>query len=113
MGDSAGTAVPIIGAGLSGLFAAVELARHGVRARVIEREPRPHHPDLASLSRRWQGIVDVSPGSGDPRLVGLAGEGAVLIRPDGYIGFRAVPADRAGLSALDGHLRSYLVPEPA
>ena len=32
----------IIGAGPSGLFAAVELARQGVRARVVEREPGPH-----------------------------------------------------------------------
>jgi len=69
--------------------------------------------ELATLSRRWQGIVDVSQGTGDPRRVGLAREGAVLIRPDGYIGFRAVPADRAGISALDGHLSSYLVPESA
>jgi 6-methylpretetramide 4-monooxygenase / 4-hydroxy-6-methylpretetramide 12a-monooxygenase len=38
----ASTEVVIIGAGPSGLFAAVELARHGVRARVVEREPGPH-----------------------------------------------------------------------
>ena len=38
----ASTEVLIIGAGPSGLFAAVELARHGVRARVVEREPGPH-----------------------------------------------------------------------
>ncbi len=36
--------------------------------------------------------------------------GAVLIRPDGYVGFRAVPAGEAGLRALDVHLSSYLVP---
>jgi hypothetical protein len=34
----------------------------------------------------------------------------VLVRPDGFIAFRAVPADRAGLRALDAHLDSYLVP---
>ena len=34
--------VLIIGAGPSGLFAAAELARHGVEARLIERELRPH-----------------------------------------------------------------------
>src|ERR1700728_5312293 len=37
-----GTDVLIIGAGPSGLFAAVELARHGVQARIVEREPGPH-----------------------------------------------------------------------
>ena len=34
--------VLIIGAGPSGLFAAAELARHGVQARLIERDMRPH-----------------------------------------------------------------------
>jgi 6-methylpretetramide 4-monooxygenase / 4-hydroxy-6-methylpretetramide 12a-monooxygenase len=38
----ASTEVLIIGAGPSGLFAAVELARHGVQARVVERERGPH-----------------------------------------------------------------------
>jgi 6-methylpretetramide 4-monooxygenase / 4-hydroxy-6-methylpretetramide 12a-monooxygenase len=32
----------IIGAGPSGLFAAAELARHGVDVRLIEREVRSH-----------------------------------------------------------------------
>src|SRR5262245_37689929 len=34
--------VLIIGAGPSGLFAAAELARHGVPARLVERGVRPH-----------------------------------------------------------------------
>jgi 2-polyprenyl-6-methoxyphenol hydroxylase-like FAD-dependent oxidoreductase len=40
--EAAGTEVLVIGAGPSGLFAAIELARRGVRVRVIEREPGPH-----------------------------------------------------------------------
>ena len=74
-------------------------------------------PGLDRLRRRWAGVLTVTEGTGDPRRAGLtvqaAGEvggGAVLIRPDGYVGFRAVPADHAGLSALDAHLDSYLVP---
>jgi 6-methylpretetramide 4-monooxygenase / 4-hydroxy-6-methylpretetramide 12a-monooxygenase len=67
--------------------------------------------DVTYLGRRWDGIVDVVVGRGDPRRAGLAGEGAILIRPDGYIGFRAVPADEAGLRAVDAHLNSYLVPQ--
>jgi FAD binding domain len=40
--------VLIIGAGPSGLFAAAELARHGVGARLIEREVRPHREARAT-----------------------------------------------------------------
>lgn len=70
-------------------------------------------PDLDRLRRRWAGVLTVTEGRGDPRRAGLAAEGAVLIRPDGYLGFRAAPADSAGLSALDAHLDSYLIPAAA
>ena len=40
--------VLIIGAGPSGLFAAAELARHGVQARLIEREVQPHREARAT-----------------------------------------------------------------
>ena len=40
--------VVIIGAGPSGLFAAAELARHGVNARLIERDLRPHREARAT-----------------------------------------------------------------
>ncbi len=69
--------------------------------------------ELAWLRRRWQGIVDVDPGSGDPPNAGLAADGTVLIRPDGYIGFLTTSADHAALSALDDHLNGYLVPGAA
>ncbi len=72
----------------------------------------PQDGNVTRLRRRWSGIVDVIQAPGDPRRAGLAAEGAILVRPDGYIGFRAVPADHAGLSALDSHLNSYLVPPP-
>ena len=48
MGDPAEAAVVVVGAGPSGLFAAIELARHGVQARVVEREPHPHHQARAT-----------------------------------------------------------------
>src|ERR671913_1130951 len=38
-----------MGAGPSGMFATAELARHGVRARLIEREARPHHEARATV----------------------------------------------------------------
>ncbi len=40
--------VLIIGAGPSGLFAAAELARHGVQARLVEQEVRPHREARAT-----------------------------------------------------------------
>lgn len=40
--------VLIIGAGPSGVFAAAELARHGVAARIVEREVRPHREARAT-----------------------------------------------------------------
>src|SRR5262249_18634416 len=40
--------VLVVGAGPSGLFAAAELARHGVNARLIERDVRPHRQARAT-----------------------------------------------------------------
>jgi NADPH-dependent 2,4-dienoyl-CoA reductase/sulfur reductase-like enzyme len=56
MGMPASIEVLIIGAGPSGLFAAVELARQGVRARVVEREPaRTRRPVPPRYNReRWR-----------------------------------------------------------
>ena len=67
---------------------------------------------IARLRRRWQGLVETSHATGDPRRAGLATGGAVLVRPDGHIGFRT-PASSAGLRELDSHLNSYLVPANA
>jgi 4,5-epoxidase len=74
--------------------------------------------EVAPLARRWRDVLDVLPGQGDPARAGLGQRGeadhaaprAVLVRPDGFIGFRAAPADAAGLRALDAHLDSYVVP---
>ena len=72
--------------------------------------------EVAALDRfrgRWDGLVSVQDGTGaglDAARAGVRDGGAVLVRPDGFIGFRAVPADTAGMNALDRHLASYLVP---
>jgi 2-polyprenyl-6-methoxyphenol hydroxylase-like FAD-dependent oxidoreductase len=60
------------------------------------------------LHRRWRGLVDIVRGTSAPP----ASSGALLVRPDGHVGFRATPADAAGLAALDTFLDSYLVPAP-
>jgi hypothetical protein len=67
---------------------------------------------IERLRRRWRGLVEISDAAADPGRAGLAAGGAVLVRPDGHIGFRS-PADSAGLGALDAHLDSYLIPASA
>jgi 6-methylpretetramide 4-monooxygenase / 4-hydroxy-6-methylpretetramide 12a-monooxygenase len=67
---------------------------------------------VMGLRRRWQGLAEISHATGDPRRAGLAAGGAVLVRPDGHIGFRTA-AGPAGLGALDSHLASYLIPANA
>lgn len=53
--------------------------------------------------------MEVVRSSDGPQLAGLSGSGAVLVRPDGHIGFRAKSVDLAGLEAIDAHLDSYLI----
>ena len=65
---------------------------------------------VARIGDRWKKVVDVVRATSQPERAGLRSEGAVLVRPDGFIAFRAVPADADGLAALDSHLESYLVP---
>jgi hypothetical protein len=66
--------------------------------------------NLARFRDRWGDLVQVVRRPADAGESGTKGPGAVLIRPDGYVGFRATPADEAGLDALDAHLCSYLIP---
>jgi hypothetical protein len=49
----------------------------------------------------------------DPARVGVLAGGVVMMRPDGHIGFRHPSAQADALAALDRHLSSYLIPEPA
>jgi 2-polyprenyl-6-methoxyphenol hydroxylase-like FAD-dependent oxidoreductase len=49
--------VLIIGAGPSGLFAAAELARHGVAARLVERDAQPHREARATAIQ--PGTLDI------------------------------------------------------
>ena len=67
-------------------------------------------PAMAEIASKWQDLVDITPSTADGQQAGLPASTAILVRPDGYIGFRAVPAGEAGLRALDAHLDSYLVP---
>ena len=70
-------------------------------------------PGLDRMGARWDGLVTIVDGSAegfDAAAAGAPGGGAVLVRPDGFIGFRAAPADAKTMAALDAHLASYLIP---
>jgi hypothetical protein len=41
---------------------------------------------------------------------GVPEGGAVLARPDGFVGLRVGQTDSAGMAALDDHLTRYLIP---
>jgi 2-polyprenyl-6-methoxyphenol hydroxylase-like FAD-dependent oxidoreductase len=66
--------------------------------------------NLARFRDRWAGLVEIVRTDTDPGPTGPAAPAAVLVRPDGHVGFRASPAGEAGIDALDMHLGSYLIP---
>ena len=71
-------------------------------------------PRLDHLRARWGklvSIVDASSAHFDATEAGVPNGGAILVRPDGFIGFRAAPADETTMAALDAHLATYLVPD--
>jgi hypothetical protein len=69
---------------------------------------------LARLGRRWSQLVQISYNpSVDPARAGVPAGGVIMIRPDGHIGFRYPSAQAGALTALDRHLSSYLIPDPA
>jgi 2-polyprenyl-6-methoxyphenol hydroxylase-like FAD-dependent oxidoreductase len=71
-------------------------------------------PRLDDLRARWNelvSIVDAANAHFDATEAGVPNGGAILVRPDGFIGFRAAPADETTMDALDDHLATYLVPD--
>jgi hypothetical protein len=73
-------------------------------------------PRLDYLRSRWGklvSIVDASTAQFAAAAAGVPSGGAILVRPDGFVGFRADPADEKTMDALDAHLASYLIPNAA
>jgi hypothetical protein len=66
-------------------------------------------PRLDYLRARWDGLVSIVDASTAPFDTTAAG--AILVRPDGFVGFRADPADETTMDALDTHLATYLIPD--
>ena len=99
-----GDAVPFPGERYPGRSALPGTAHHLLLAG------RRDEQAVAGLRRRWAGLVEVGEAVPVPRPAAHGGNGVVLVRPDGYLGFRAASADAAALAALDAHLSSYLIP---
>ncbi|MGC2782275.1 MAG: FAD-dependent monooxygenase [Roseiarcus sp.] len=73
-------------------------------------------PGLDPFLPRWGALVSVVEGRQaglDPAQAGLPEGGVVLVRPDGFIGFRCGSADENAMKALDAHLSTYLHPSVA
>lgn len=66
----------------------------------------------AAFAERWSDAVQVVAGEAicPPALAGVSPGGAVLVRPDGYIGFQAQTWDAAAEQALDELLRRLFAP---
>ena len=86
----------------------------GTSHHVLVFGPVTDAASLARLGRRWSKLVQISHNpSVDPVRAGLPAGGVIMIRPDGHIGFRFPSAQAGALTALDRHLSSYLIPDPA
>jgi 2-polyprenyl-6-methoxyphenol hydroxylase-like FAD-dependent oxidoreductase len=71
-------------------------------------------PRLDHLRARWNKLVSIGDAANahfDATEAGVPDGGAILVRPDGFIGFRAAPVDETTMAALDDHLATYLVPQ--
>ena len=67
-----------------------------------------------TFRHRWHDLVSIAPGADfDLASSGVYPDGALLVRPDGFIGYRLAETDEGGIAALDAHLASYLVPARA
>ena len=67
---------------------------------------------LADFSARWGdhvSVVDGAESEFDAVECGVPEGGAILVRPDGFIGFRAAPMHEPNVAALHAHLETYLI----
>jgi 2-polyprenyl-6-methoxyphenol hydroxylase-like FAD-dependent oxidoreductase len=68
-------------------------------------------PRLDHFRERWDKLVSVIDASQFyATSAGVCNGAAVLVRPDGFVGFRADPTDEQAMNALDAHLATYLIP---
>jgi len=67
-----------------------------------------------SFRHRWRDLVSIVDGTDfDPDRCGTLPGGALLVRPDGFIGYRLARTNEASFAALDAYLASHLAPARA
>jgi 2-polyprenyl-6-methoxyphenol hydroxylase-like FAD-dependent oxidoreductase len=103
-----GQAGPMVSGSATGMrFAACHHLR-GTSHHLIAPKDAPR---LDYLRERWNKLVSIIDASQfDATLSDVPDSGAILVRPDGFVGFRAEPGDEIAMNALDAHLATYLVP---
>ena len=69
-----------------------------------------YNPANSVKDRIGVSIIDAAEAEFDAAACGLPDAGAILIRPDGFIGFRATPVDDAMVDAIHAHLAIHLIP---
>ncbi len=103
---------PILG--MSGTVIGTGRLRCGSRFSGNTKLTGPHHnllvfgnpPGMNECADTWKHALEVVDGSSlsTPKECGVSGQGAVLIRPDGYIGFVADPWDPVAFDRYFGEL---------
>lgn len=73
-----------------------------------------HAPDWnrAAFAARWSAVLQIVAGERicPPEQAGVGSDGAVLVRPDGYVGFQAQAWTAAARDAFEGHFGEQFAP---
>ncbi|MFZ4776292.1 MAG: FAD-dependent monooxygenase [Terrimicrobiaceae bacterium] len=69
--------------------------------------------DQETFAKRWADALEIVDGDSicPPEVSGVSASGAILVRPDGYVGFQAEKWNEEARNALDGLLEIQFSPE--
>jgi hypothetical protein len=70
-------------------------------------------PCLDYLRKRWERLVTIVDASQFDAMSDVPDGGAILVRPDGFVGFHADACDEMTMNVIDAHLATYLIPNAA
>ena len=113
--------VSYVGSALVGRAGSIDGSGTGIRFTAChDLRGTSHHlivpndaPCLDYLRKRWERLVTIIDASQFDEMSDVPDGGAILVRPDGFVGFRADASDEMTMNALDAHLATYLIPNAA